>query len=354
MIGQYENIGDIILRRPLLSWLRPLGRLHVYVGPAPSGYVRGLRLEADDIMYRSFIAWYAAGLAHAARGCADYVFKPGEIQLSLRGMKEHVGMLPLLAMIRARRGKVARLGSGCRGFAQLPRLLLSPSLALSQFVRWRDPATAAFLRTGGVMPDLAFGEGDPLPQQVASSQRRLLAVSMRGDRGPVPKAWIEAVSCYATTRGFEVVVLTQVLRDSQMSRHLATALSARLVDWDGTRHDEQEEALRTIYQQASAVISDRLHVLIAAYTHGALPLAVLTDGSTKIQRHFDVVRMPAICVNAAGLDSTQILAEMTAIEARARAIHAALGPLRQRLAETRIEVINFLMGQPARPEVGGA
>ncbi|WP_203230891.1 hypothetical protein, partial [Agromyces humi] len=34
-IGELLDASDIILRRQLIEWLRPLGRLHVYVGPSP-------------------------------------------------------------------------------------------------------------------------------------------------------------------------------------------------------------------------------------------------------------------------------------------------------------------------------
>ena len=53
--GQYENVGDIILRRQLLDWLRPVGRLHVYVGQSPDGYDQGLGLRDGDVVYRSFL-----------------------------------------------------------------------------------------------------------------------------------------------------------------------------------------------------------------------------------------------------------------------------------------------------------
>ncbi|MET1017307.1 MAG: hypothetical protein ABWX76_10845, partial [Leifsonia flava] len=53
-VGQYDNIGDIILRRQLIAWLKPLGRLHVYVGASPEGYAESLGVGTDDVVYRSF------------------------------------------------------------------------------------------------------------------------------------------------------------------------------------------------------------------------------------------------------------------------------------------------------------
>ena len=67
-IGQYDNIGDIILRRQLLRWLEPMGRLHVFIGNAPAGYGESLELGPEHRTYRSFTAWYRSGLRDAARG----------------------------------------------------------------------------------------------------------------------------------------------------------------------------------------------------------------------------------------------------------------------------------------------
>jgi hypothetical protein len=65
--GQFDNIGDILLRRQLLDWLRSSGPLHVYLGSSPPGYAEGLRLQPEDVRYHSFRAWYLAALRSAAR-----------------------------------------------------------------------------------------------------------------------------------------------------------------------------------------------------------------------------------------------------------------------------------------------
>ena len=109
--GQYDNIGDILLRRQLLDWLRDSGTLHIYLGQSPVGYDEGLRLRTGDVLYRSFRHWYVAALWSAARGRASYAFKPGEIQLTLIGMKEHLSMLPVIALIRATVPRRARMSA---------------------------------------------------------------------------------------------------------------------------------------------------------------------------------------------------------------------------------------------------
>ena len=336
-VGQYDNIGDIILRRQLLDWVRPLGNMHVYIGHAPDGYAGGLRLEPGDITYESFAKWYLAGLRSALLGRARYVFKPGEIQLTLIGMKEHVGMLPLLALIRLRGGRSVRVGVGARNFAPLPRLLMRPSIALSAFTAWRDQCTTDYL--GGVtMPDLAFGEGEVDPG-AADAIRDTIVVEMRSDRPYPSGAWISAVRGLADARGWRIVAVTQVLRDSERTRQLAADLGGEVLDWDGRGHANQEGRLRDEYKRCAVAISDRLHVLVSAYTEGAVPVAPLSDNSDKIRRHFDEAGVTDIAFPSAGTSARQLGLAIDAVIERRDDILAALPATRERLENIRQHLI---------------
>jgi hypothetical protein len=341
-VGQYANIGDIVLRRQLLSWLRPLGRLHVFIGHAPEGYDEGLALTEGDRVYRSFTAWYLAGLASAARGRANYIFKPGEIQLTILGLKEHVSLAPLTSFIRLRGGTVARVGAGARNFARLPRFLMRPSLAIPQRTWWRDPVTADYLG-GQVMPDLAFGEGDEV-DRFASSERDILAVSMRGDRRGVPEQWIEGVRSFAARHSLKIYAVTQVQRDDALSRSLAERLGGTWKGWDGKRHHAQESELNAIYRRTLVTVSDRLHVLIAAYTHGAAPAAVQTDASTKISRHFQAIGVTGVACNSLDMQPGAIDAFLEGRLREATAMLDALPAARARLEAVRQELTRLVAG----------
>ncbi|MGY1749252.1 glycosyltransferase [Modestobacter sp. SYSU DS0511] len=284
-VGQHENIGDIILRRQLLDRLRQLGDLHVYAGSSTDGYDEGLGLRPSDTVYRSFGRWYRRALVESVSGRATYVFKPGEIQLTLIGMKEHISMLPVVLAARLRGKAVVRLGVGSRNFSPLPRLLVRPSIAASNLTLWRDEGTSRYMR-GGSMPDLAFNEGSPVPAMPSSGGRGLLVVSMRADRAPTPPNWYAAVNQTADRLGLKVLAVSQVLRDNPKTLELAQHLGAEAVTWSGERHGDQEAYLRSIYRETRLVVSDRLHVLVAGLTEGAVPAALLTDDSDKIERHF--------------------------------------------------------------------
>lgn len=358
--GQYENIGDVLLRRPLLRWARESGhRLHVYVGHSPDGYDEGLALHPGDVVYRSFARWYAALVRSAWAGRASSVFKPGEIQLTLVGTKEHLVMLPAVALVRARGGVVLRVGAGARNFAPLPRALVRPSIALTTYTRWRDEATAAYLGGGPAMPDLGYAEGaDTAVLRAArdgDDERDVLVISFRADSEVAPRPYptpavIEAVRRYAAEEGLQIWVVTQVSVDDDRSHRLAAELDAEVLGWPHpTGHDVQEARLRALYRRTRVVLSDRLHVVIGAFTEGAAPVSLQMDGSDKAARHLSTIGVHDVTVDARGLDTEAVLTRVRAAAARRTQALDALLVARERLAAVRDDVVRLLSGPDAAP-----
>ncbi|MFF0910547.1 glycosyltransferase [Microbacterium enclense] len=350
--GQYENIGDVLLRRPLLDWARENGRLHVYVGHSPAGYDDGLRLHPDDVVYRSFVSWYRALLAEAARGNADTLYKPGELQLTLIGMKEHLAMLPAVALVRARGGRVARIGAGARNFAPLPRALMWPSNALSSYTRWRDDRTADYLGFGPSMPDLGFSDGldaDALAAARAGDDTRdLFVVSLRDDTEVAPRpypdaAWMRGVRGAADALGLRLVVVTQVSVDEERSQRLGRDLDAEVVSWPVLgAHDAHEARLRAVYRRTRVAASDRLHVIIAAFTEGAMPIGLQLDDADKISRHFDTIGLSGIALNTRDLDAEQLRDRLAELAGRRGEALGTLEGARARLAAVRSDLGRLL------------
>ena len=334
-VGQYDNIGDIMLRRPLLDRLRNHGRLHVYTGPAPRGYTRALNLSPEDAVYTSFASWHGALLRAAARHTADYAFKPGEIQLTVRGMKEHLGLLPALSLVRSGGGRIVRVGSGARAFPRGGKALIAPSLAVPHVTRWRDTESARVLGHGTTMPDLAFLDG---PDAIGEGGRDRLVVSMRGDR-PAPDAtWRAAIRDFADRLGARLVVVTQVERDGGRARELALEWGCELLAFDGTDHADHEQRVREQYRSALAVASDRLHVLIAATTEGAPPLAPLAAPADKIDRHFEAAHLPPVSVLLTHRQARAAADALTAAFERSRDVPAALAATRSAVSDALTEV----------------
>ncbi|MEV8370935.1 hypothetical protein [Microbacterium sp. NPDC064584] len=347
--GQYENIGDIILRRPLLDWAREGGRLHVYVGDSPDGYDEGLGIGGDDVVYRSLSKWYVALLAAALRGTASSIYKPGEIQLTIVGMKEHVVMLPAVALIRLRGGSVSRIGVGARNFAAAPRALMWPSNALSSYTRWRDDRTAEYMGFGEAMPDLGFAEGlddATLERSISESaaERDVMVISLRDDTEVAPRPypepeWFDGVRAYAQSESLELWVVTQVSVDNDRSRRLAADLGAQLLEWDQLGdHAAQERRLRALYRRTRVAASDRLHVIIAAFTEGAVPVGLQLDDSDKVSRHFSSIGIDDVAINTAGLSAIDLSTALRRIGGRREEKIRKLLAARTRLESVRADL----------------
>ncbi len=66
--AQFDNLGDLVLRRVLLDRVRPLvEQVHVFLGDAPADYVSALGLQPNDVTYRSYARW-ESGLLRGGRG----------------------------------------------------------------------------------------------------------------------------------------------------------------------------------------------------------------------------------------------------------------------------------------------
>lgn len=352
VVGQYENIGDVILRRELVNWLQAAGELHVFVGRSPSGYDRGLDLPPSAHLYRSFAAWYLAALRRALRGSAHYAFKPGEIQLSLPGLKEHVIVLPLLALIRLGKGKIVRVGSGARDANGKFRPFILPSVCMSHLVRWRDTDTAYFFGRGTPMPDLAFAQGAPTATAFAPRARPKIVISMRGDHAFPDDDWFTTVRVTGQRLGLDLCVVSQVERDSDRSREISERLGAELLEWDGSDHDAAETRLRQVYARTELVISDRLHVCIAALTEGAVPACLSRGGSAKIDRHFSTAGLGAIAVDLDRNSSSSASDALLSLIGRRREIPAQLASARDTLNVVKTETLEVLAGNCARQASG--
>lgn len=343
LIGQYENIGDIMLRRPLASWLQGIAKLHVFTGHAPKDYIEGLELNKDQIVYESFSSWYSKGLRSGAKSKNNaYLFKPGEIQLSLPGMKEHIGVLPLMLWLKLRGGKVARLGSGTRNFSSAFKKALAPSISASDLIYWRDKGTLEFLKCGQLMPDLAFFEGTPVDGFTPAEQRNYLVISMRYDRPFLSDPWINAIKTFAAEHNLTICAVAQVEQDSPLAERLAQKLGGESLTWDGKNHLMQERALRALYQKTQITLSDRLHVLIAAFTEGALPTALTTDQSTKIQRHFDALDLKNVGIDTSVNSPEEAQSFFNNRLSERESYYNALRNARRKLEAIKQELIEFL------------
>jgi hypothetical protein len=295
VVGQFTNVGDVLHRRELLSWLKDVGELHIYLGNAPKSFIEGLKLDSNAILYTSLKKWlwmiFCSGYKKTT-----FVFNPGEIRLGRRRLIGEIALFPIQLLVRLKRGEVLRVGiaamsNSSKNFLWLWKFLFMPATQ----IYWRTFHSKEMFNRGKVIPDLAFY--DIAETNFSDSTRKDLTISMRADCTLPSEKWFNAISEFSKDFNLNINVVSQVRMDNTSTVEIARKLNARSVVWpDETSHFEQEKILTEIYLKTKLVLSDRLHVLIAAYSKGAIPANILSVPSQKVQHHFSVLNLNNISI----------------------------------------------------------
>lgn len=338
--GQDDNIGDSLLRRALLQGL-PVDAVSVFVGAATPGFVDGLGLPRGTDPSASFGAWFAQALRSALRGRTVVLLNAGEVPVSRRGAVRVAALVPLLLLARARGGGGVWVGAGVPVQRREWIWVYRVAARLCRLTSWRDADTLATMRTGTVVPDLAFQLGTATSEWVAPGERDRLVVTLRHDRPLPDEEWLAWVRRTAGARGLRIVVVSQVSRDQPRSAELAALLGGELVPWIGASHRDDEEQCRAVYRTAELVVSDRLHALVVACTEGAVPLGWVPTSRGKLRRHFDAAGMAWVGAHEGSASSLPTVDGAAVADYRTRtreAVDAARRVLRRQADEVLARV----------------
>lgn len=288
LTGQRDNVGDSLLRRPLLTAARATGECHVLVGERADDYATNLGLSTADRVYSSRSRWLMALARSAVKTRTNLILNAGEINPDARFTFDRAVLMPLLLLIRLRGGAVVQAGIGVRHPEQPVPFAVRMLLRLATFVAWRDEPSQRAARSGQVIPDWGFAEGSELAEiarRHADERPRRMAFSIRGDRPRPSDEWVSGIRGMLRTHDVQPVVVCQVRRDGARAAWLAEQLDAELLAWDAdTSHRSQERLARDAYASCDWVVSDRLHGIIMAMTEGAVVLPFLPDRGNKLAR----------------------------------------------------------------------
>jgi hypothetical protein len=289
LTGAYGNVGDGVIRRRVLDWVRDLGEVHAYVGNASSDWLEQLVLPEGTRIYPASrrVDWIVRLAANARNGAL--VLDPGEVPLAKRDWKPELLFLGIVLWLRLWGGVIIRPPRGIGRRDSFVVKVHKLSCRLSQVVMWRNSESRALMGLGEVTPDVAFAE--PVTAGLDWEERDILTVSMRGKLPFPTKAWCDLVRGFAKNEGLRVNVVSQVREDECRSREICDALGpgAAYEAW-GERSDiEQESALKDLYERSKYVLSDRLHVLILAAKAGAVVVEVADNPRPKIRETFEAV-----------------------------------------------------------------
>lgn len=347
--SQRDNLGDSLLRRPLIRAAQSEGRCHVFVGDGADDWTN-LGLRAEDIRYTSRLRWLLALVRSAAVRRTSLLLNAGELLPNARFRITRGLMLPVIALIKVRGGALIHAGFGLRDPHAKASRLTRVTASMGAVTSWRDEASRAAVGNGTVAPDWALAEG-PSPDVLferhsAPSAERVLALSLRGDRELPTQAWLDEVKRVAAEElSAKIIVICQVRRDSDRSEWLARELGAEIIPWlPGVDHSAQEARVRAAYRRATWVASDRLHAVIIALTEGAVPLDLVPDSAGKVSRALAVVDL-ALCpadhaATRLAVDQADIRKAVASAKVRLSAVTTAIRHAIQGAQTRKIRVLH--------------
>jgi Polysaccharide pyruvyl transferase len=288
-MGQYDNVGDTVLRRGFLDTLRRVGTLNVFVGNRDADHVSALGLAEHDILYHTSAEWRARVSRALTKERSLYAFDTGETEVRRAFALRYLRLAPLLIASRLRGGISAHVGVGVRESTPW-RVPISAVLRLCSVVTWRDEYSRRVMGHGGLSPDWAFALGSPAEfLRSDSTPRPRLAIAIRqglshAKREKPSEEWVSAVRQMSDELGLKPIVVAQIERDGPLTEELADRFGCEAVVWDGPNHSRQESRLRAVYRESSVVLSDRLHGLVIAATEGAVPIGLAMSENDKVTR----------------------------------------------------------------------
>lgn len=332
-MGQYDNVGDTVLRRPFLRALRGAGKLNVFVGNRSEDYISALHLDDTDRLFRDSSSWRKAVTRAITRNGAVYAFNAGEIEVTRPYAAHYVRLAPLLVANKLRGGRSLHIGLGVRRPTRwIPAV--RGVLSLCDMVSWRDEISQQTMGLGHVAPDWAFAEGasDAALTARMTQQRNTVVFAPRYNGAQPDEAWCERFAEMADRLGLNIVVAAQIQRDNAVVDVLAKRWGAEAVVWEDGHHARQETRLRRAYAEARVVVSERLHALVIGATEGAVPVALGHAPSDKAYRTIRGAGLPALGVSANVLADADVKVLQDA-STRSTEVCARVGDARRKLDE---------------------
>lgn len=336
LTGAYGNLGDAVIRRRALEWVRPLGEVHAYVGNAPDSWIEQLGLGGGDVVYRSGarFAWMSSFFARSRP--VAFVLDPGEVPLGRRDLPAEIVMLLMTLAARVRGAAVIRPPRGLGKISRVTLFVHKLASALSHEKMWRNERSMAIMGRGRATPDIAFQE--PTVEGSPFAARPTLVVSMRGKRSFPSSNWVQAITRIAAERNLRIVCLSQVREDEVRTEELAHKLSASVVKWDRASDLEHEVRVRQEYEAAQIVVSDRLHVLILSALAGAVPIELADSPKGKVDEHFSQIGASGVSVDTSTMAANDVLERVRGLIAGREELRARMTAASSELDEVERDV----------------
>lgn len=292
---QYENLGDQAIGAVMVARASRVARMACLIDGVPAEYLAEFKalvaqLGGRDVAYvgrNDALKLVARTLLTGRR--VGLFFSPGDIRAD-RSAKTRQAMVAAARALG--RFRFAQVGTSYASVGPENAQLFRVLAAAGHPITVRDSVSRARLAAAGVtlpiVPDLAFG----LPTVPhAGGQRAVFAFrDTEGVSTDALAARLTPLVAQVREAGMEPVLFWQVARDADLARALAERLAIPNLNTDDRRPTYAEAA--AVYGGAAAMFSNRLHSLLVAAAHGAVPFATLHPAEIKVRGVFDHAALP--------------------------------------------------------------
>ena len=293
---QYENLGDLVINKTLLSQLRNYGKLIVDTRGVPDWFCEELEISVDE-QYSTGVGFYPLMLRFGLRVLVNsnsqvyLIINPGGFNGS--GLTEnwigHIKSLVWFFVFRIIGIRICWFGASIKSFSRMREMFEKWKSNFMYFSSVRDSISQDYGTKIGIkrlasFPDLAWlMETPPASDEAVKVDGDYIIFSFR-----VPPSLADIVEykngLYTTLDTIvklvcgdwskKLVISYQVTFDYEFCK----GIRDRYKDYCDVIFIERQidsQCMYNLYSRAFMVFSDRLHVLLFAMVCGSLPVAVI-------------------------------------------------------------------------------
>lgn len=282
---QFENVGDALINRELISLVAKFSNVYVDVSRCPEHFVDSLDLDFENvrIVNKYYILIFYIFLSIVRRCKVFYFLNPGGlgIKLSLREAMKSLIYSTILILLRGVGVRVVHTGMSYDPMDLVDRLVIRYRYLSCAHIFPRDHRSYEYLRSigirvDGVVPDLAF----LLPQKINEHRDDGVIVSFRTDGiyESSKKDIYRLISDLRSNGVTRFLFVSQVERDFNFMDELYQHFRKGLDDAVFLDVSRSIDGALENYGGYGCCYSNRLHVLLMSASRGAIPIACISDG----------------------------------------------------------------------------
>lgn len=293
---QFDNLGDLIINRMLISDLKTRGALHVLSHAVPASFLEGLHVERSHVIESPWRFWFELAVKRLVHGRKCYLFtKPGDIALAPKACAHPSTVIKAVAFGVLKVIGVNICAAGISVDVDFRRIKPCEAYMARRFLirAARDKRSAHLIKEMGAQASIGADLGFLVGQSSRQVQViRRIGLSFRSDAKGI--SLMEAALLLSDLRSNPAIslhALYQVDRDrdfmEKLAEHLGIAKPVAVSDD------------LSAYSDIDAVISNRLHVLVFGMSRGAVPIAILKECNQKVRSLLQDIGLDA-CILPSG------------------------------------------------------